>query len=170
MRIRTARIHELALLPGIEDAAGRYFREIGMVEVAENDLPTPAELAPYQREGRAWVAADATDRPIAYVITEEVDGNLHVEQISVHPKSGRQGVGRRLIEHLAGEAARRGHPALTLTTFVEVPWNAPYYQRLGFRILADGELTPNLRAIRDREIALGLDRWPRAAMRWDLPV
>jgi len=32
-------------------------------------------------------------------------------------------------------------PALTLTTFAEVPWSAPYYERCGFRPLADAELT-----------------------------
>ena len=64
--------------------------------------------------------------------------------------------------------AATGVPALTLTTFTDVPWNAPYYVRCGFRILADAQLTPGLRAIRDREAAHGLDRWPRVCMRRDL--
>jgi hypothetical protein len=55
-----------------------------------------------------------------------------------------------------------------LTTFTDVPWNAPYYQRLGFRRLSDDKLTPGLRAIRAREAAIGLDRWPRCCMRRDL--
>ncbi|WP_411757210.1 hypothetical protein [Streptomyces venezuelae] len=58
--------------------------------------------------------------------------------------------------------------ALTLTTFADVPWNAPYYARIGFRPLADAELTPALRTIRAHEAELGLDRWPRLCMRRDL--
>lgn len=58
--------------------------------------------------------------------------------------------------------------ALTLTTFTDVPWNAPYYQRLGFRTLSDTEVTSGLRRIREHEATLGLDRWPRAVMRRDL--
>ena len=54
---------------------------------------------------------------------------------------------------------------MTLTTFAEVPWNAPYYARLGFTILATDQLTPGLRRIRDHEVARGLDAWPRVAMR-----
>jgi hypothetical protein len=50
-----------------------------------------------------------------------------------------------------------------------VPWNAPYYARLGFRILDDAEVTPGLRAIRQREAEIGLDRWPRVCMRRDVP-
>lgn len=59
-------------------------------------------------------------------------------------------------------------PALTLTAYTEVPWNGPYYERLGFRYLAAEEETPGLRAIRRHERAHGLDAWPRACMRRDL--
>jgi hypothetical protein len=55
-------------------------------------------------------------------------------------------------------------PALTLTTFTQVPWNAPYYARCGFRLLDDDFLAPGLRKIREHEAALGLDRWPRACL------
>jgi len=58
--------------------------------------------------------------------------------------------------------------ALTLTTFREVPWNGPYYQRLGFVYLTVEEETPGLRAIRSSERERGLDKWPRACMRLPL--
>ncbi len=35
---------------------------------------------------------------------------------------------------------------MTLITFRGVPWNAPYYERLGFRELAESEVTPELAA------------------------
>jgi hypothetical protein len=57
---------------------------------------------------------------------------------------------------------------VTLTTFRDVPWNAPYYQRCGFRILDDGEITPQLQVVRREEARRGLDRWPRVCMRKDL--
>jgi len=65
------------------------------------------------------------------------------------------------------QAAADGLPALTLTTFAQVPWNAPYYARCGFRILGDAEVTAGLRAIRRREAEMGVDRWPRVCMRRD---
>ncbi|MGW5851793.1 GNAT family N-acetyltransferase [Streptomyces sp. NPDC055254] len=169
MRIRTARTDELPLLQDIERAAGRCFRDIGMAEVAE-DEPLPLdELARYVRSGLAWVAADAADRPVAYLIADRVDGNLHVEQVSVDPGSARRGVGRALLDLLADHAVREGVPALTLTTFTDVPWNAPYYAvRCGFRTLDADELTPGLLEIRAAETAHGLDRWPRVCMRRDL--
>jgi hypothetical protein len=49
-----------------------------------------------------------------------------------------------------------------------VPWNGPYYRRLGFREVAPAEETLGLRRVRAHEAAIGLDRWPRLCMRRDL--
>ncbi|MEU2313715.1 GNAT family N-acetyltransferase [Streptomyces albidoflavus] len=165
MRIRAVHQAELTALQDIERAAGVWFREIGMAEIADDEPPPVAELARYARSGLAWVAADGEDRPVAYLVAERVDGNLHVEQVTVRPESARRGVGRALLDHAAGRARSEGAAALTLTTFTEVPWNAPYYVRCGFRPLAERELTPGLREIRRAEAAHGLDRWPRCCMR-----
>ncbi|WP_329135103.1 GNAT family N-acetyltransferase [Streptomyces sp. NBC_01476] len=162
MDIRAVRAGELALLQEIERAAGQWFRGIGMPEIAD-DEPFPLEvLDRYRLAGRAWVAADAADTPVAYLLADPIDGNLHVEQVSVHPDSARRGIGRGLLVHLADRASAAGVPALTLTTFAEVPWNAPYYARCGFRPLdVPG---PGLRAVCAQEAAHGLDRWPRICM------
>ncbi|MBQ1023406.1 GNAT family N-acetyltransferase [Micromonospora sp. C95] len=165
MRIRAVRQDELPLLQGIERAAGRCFRDVGMPQIAD-DEPLPLDvLGRYQEAGRAWVATDATDGPVGYLIADLVDGNFHIEQVSVHPAVARRGIGRQLITHLADRAVASGIPALTLTTFAHVPWNAPYYTRCGFQTLDQRDLTPGLRAIRQREAAHGLDRWPRVCMR-----
>ncbi|MFE3500457.1 GNAT family N-acetyltransferase [Kitasatospora sp. NPDC059160] len=165
MRIRAVEKDELPLLTELERAAGAPFAEIGMPEIAADEPPAPEELAAYLEHGTA-LAAEAPDGTIVgYLLAEPVDGALHVEQVSVHPGHARRGIGRALIEHLAeGTDA----PALTLTTFADVPWNAPYYARCGFRPLAEDELTPGLRRIRRLEAEHGLDRWPRLCMRRDL--
>ncbi len=168
MRIRAASALELPSLQDIERAAGEAFRGIGMPEIADDEPFSLDELTAYRQAGRAWVAVGQNGRLVAYLVADLVDGNLHVEQVSVHPDSAHRGVGRAMLEHAAGRAAAGGRPALTLTTFSEVPWNAPYYERCGFRRLAEAEITPGLRAVRQREAEHGLDRWPRVCMRRDL--
>ena len=101
-------------------------------------------------------------------MVDVVDGNAHIEQVSVRPAFGRRGIGRALIEHVATWARERDLPAVTLTTFLDVAWNAPYYERCGFRVLRPDEVTPELAAIRRHEAELGLDQWPRVCMRRDL--
>ena len=121
-------------------------------------------LRGFQLASRAWVFVDAADRQVAYLLVDAVDGRGHVEQVSVHPKHAHNGIGRQLIDHADSWAAEHAMAGLTLTTYVHVPWNGPYYQRLGFRYMQDDEIGEGLRAIRESEAASGLDRWPRAAM------
>lgn len=166
--IRPTTAADLVLLADIERAAGTAFGEIGMALIAADDPLSLEELRGYHSSGRAWVATDERDRPIAYVLVDDVDGCTHVAQVSVHPDHARRGVGRRLLEHVVAWTAARGATAVTLTTFLEVPWNAPYYARCGFRMLTEGELTPGLRSIRKQEGIRGMDRWPRCCMRRDV--
>jgi len=161
---RLARPDDLATLQSIELAAGVLFREIGMTDVAEHPPPTLQVLEHFQSDGRAWVSVDADDRPVGFVLVELIDGAAHIEQVSVDPAHARKGLGRALIDHVAGWAAARDLPALTLSTFRTVPWNAPYYARLGFRELADGELTPGLRDVLAAEATLGLNPADRICM------
>ena len=168
MIIRVARPDELELLVAIERAAGELFRSLEMDLVADDDPGSVEELTPYADDGRALVSVDVDDRPVGYVLLDVVDAAAHVEQVSVHPDHARQGIGRALIEQAVIWARSHGLAALTLTTYVDVPWNGPYYERLGFSYLSDAEETPGLRAIRDHEGASGLDAWPRACMRLDV--
>lgn len=162
--IRQARADDLPVLRELERAAGEPFRDLVMDVVADDDPPTVHDLAQFQQAGRAWVYVDAEDRPVAYLLLEVIDGYGHIEQVSVHPEYARQGLGRQLLD-VADEWARRHDlHGLTLTTYAHVPWNAPYYERLGFRVLNDMEITDGIRVRREHETAKGLDAWPRAAM------
>lgn len=162
--VRAARLDDVPSLIEIERAAGETFRSLGMDLVADDDPGSLFELAPYICGERAFVATDDADRPVAYIILDVVDGAAHIEQVSVHPDHARQGIGRRLIQRAAAWARQRNLRSLTLTTYVDVPWNAPYYARLGFRSLSPGEETPGLRMIKSRERAAGLEVWPRTSM------
>jgi N-acetylglutamate synthase-like GNAT family acetyltransferase len=62
--------------------------------------------------------------------------------------TGRKRIGRQLIACVADHARTLGLTSLTLTTFRDVPWNAPFYARLGFEYIA--ELTPELRQKKQR--------------------
>ncbi|MEU9184164.1 GNAT family N-acetyltransferase [Streptomyces sp. NPDC048484] len=164
MTVRAATSADLPVLQDIERAAGEPFRIFGMPEIADDEPPALGLLERFRKAGHAWVADDAAGRPVAYLIGELLDGAFHIEQVSVHPDAAHQGVGRTLITYAAERARRQGLTGLTLTTFAEVPWNAPYYERLGFRVLGERELTPGLRRIRAAEAEHGLDRWPRVCM------
>lgn len=95
-------------------------------------------------------------------------GQLHLEELAVHPSQQAKGLGTALVRAVITEARQRGGTSLTLTTFRFVAWNAPWYERLRFRVLAPQELSASLRAILDREALLGLAPERRVAMRLEL--
>jgi ribosomal protein S18 acetylase RimI-like enzyme len=104
---------------------------------------------------------------VGFVIVDMVDGAAHIEQVSVVLASQGRGVGRALIDQVRRWAGEHGLPALSLTTFNDVPWNRPLYEHLGFRVIAAEEIGPGLRALMAKEAAHGLDPASRVAMRKD---
>jgi ribosomal protein S18 acetylase RimI-like enzyme len=164
MPIRPVETRDFPALQDIDHAAAEQFRSVGIPAIADLGPYSDEEMTNFVRAGLAWVAPDENDVPVGYLVAKIVDGCLYIAEVNVHPRGARQGLGRQLIDH----AATGEYPALILTTFRDVPWNAPYYQRLGFVILAGDEVTPGLRAIREYQATIGLDRWPRVCMRRNL--
>lgn len=168
--IRAARGDDLSRLREIERAADEIFRDLAMDAIADGEPATSEALAAYERAGRAWVSVDDEDRPVAFLVVDVIDRAAHIEQVSVLPQFARQGIGATLIDIAIGWATQHGLEAMTLMTFRDVPWNHPYYERLGFRIVDEAQLTGGLRERQAREAALGLNRWPRVAMRRPVEV
>ena len=88
----------------------------------------------------------------------------------VHPAHQGQGLARALIEQVKSWACSVGRPALTLATFYEVPWNGPLYEHLGFRVLDESELGPEMLARGEHDMATGLSPEGQVAMRLDLDI
>jgi GNAT superfamily N-acetyltransferase len=167
--IRAPRANELQLLRDIEWAAGTLFADIGFAEVAADEPASVETLAEYVHDGRAWVITNGNnDTPVGYAIIDIVDGLAHLEQLSVVPEHGRKGLGAALINHIAAWAAQHHYDAVTLTTFVDIPWNAPFYAKHGFRVMADQEIGPELTDLRLHEAEHGLDPTQRVCMRRDI--
>jgi GNAT superfamily N-acetyltransferase len=69
----------------------------------------------------------------AHVLEER--GTAHLQQLAVDPAHGRRGLGTALVNACCEEARLRGASQLSLTTFRDLPFNAPWYARLGFVII-----------------------------------
>jgi GNAT superfamily N-acetyltransferase len=164
-RIRPAGRGDGPQLQAIERAASEPFRTVGLDEIAEDDPSSLDELDAYVAGARSWVAVDAADRPVGYVLVDEVDGGAHIEQVSVLPDHQGRGIGRALIDRVDAWAGAEGHTTVTLTTFTDVPWNRPLYEHLGFRVLSEDEIGPGLHAVRAAEAEHGLDPRLRVCMR-----
>jgi len=160
--IRPAASADLPVLQDVEGRAGRLFLEVGMPEIAEDAPPSVAEL---EAAVALLVAVDDAGKLVGYARIELVGDVPHLEQLSVLPESGRQGVGTALLDAVVAWARRFGAPEVTLTTFREVPFNAPLYARRGFTEVPPEEWSPAMRALVAEEAAHGLDPTTRVVMR-----
>ena len=85
-----------------------------------------------------------------------IGDRIHLHELSVDPKHGRKGLGTRLIETITQFAKSSGFTGVTLSTFRDIPWNAPFYRKLGFRAMKEAEIDINLQNIRTEEAQNGL--------------
>ena len=162
--IRLARPDDAEHLPSIELAAGKLFLEVeGLSGVAGmNAIPAEAQRAMISK-GHCLVA-ESEGRIVGFLSTEPHRRELHIREFSVHPDMQGRGIGAVLLRAIGVDALNSGFAALTLTTFGDVPWNAPFYARLGFEKIEDLAIHPRLEAEIEQEVAHGLPRERRCAM------
>lgn len=169
--IRLAELRDAPLLPGIELEAARLFLEyidvLGLTTEMLENTNSVEQFVRAQQAGLLWVAVNRDGAPQGFALLCEIDGYLHLDELDVHPSHGRRGIGAALLQRVCRSAQSSGHPAVTLSTFRDVPWNAPFYAQHGFRVLRDEELTPGLTCLREEEQGRGLRTGLRVIMRYD---
>ena len=148
--LRSVRPDELRLLTEINDDACLAYGEYGLSFDLREDHPfVLAEAARWKASALAGHAffACAPD-PVGFVALGFLDGKPHLDQVSVRRAWARRGIGTALVVHAQRWSLPRGE--LWLTTYDGVPFNRPFYERLGFDVAAPG---PELSATLDEERA-----------------
>ncbi|MEB2519211.1 GNAT family N-acetyltransferase [Pseudomonas sp. YuFO20] len=165
--IRLAVPADAPLLPRIERSAAQAFRSIdGLGWLADAATLSVERHRQLIALSTCWVAVDAQGQPQGFLSAERHGSDLHIEELSVCQSMQGQGWGRKLVE-TAMDHARSNHlRCVTLTTFTHVPWNAPFYQRLGFLDNAGATLDERLADILAQEYAHGFEPGMRCAMSW----
>lgn len=162
--ITLARPGDLPLLPAVELAAARLLAGHAPDSVL-TETTSQDDLRDAQRHGHLWVAL-ADDVPVGFAHVRILEPDVaHLNELDVHPDHGRRGLGRRLVMAVCAWAAAAGHRSITLSTFRDVPWNMPFYSRLGFEVIPAEDLGPALHAVVRDEARRGLDPSRRAVMR-----
>ncbi|POF63488.1 GNAT family N-acetyltransferase [Novacetimonas maltaceti] len=115
--------------------------------------------------GTCWVADDAAGMVAGFLSARMWHDSLHILELSVRREAQGHGMGRALL-HAAMRRVRQSRlpGGLTLTTFRDVAWNAPFYRAMGFEEMASPP--PWLAALLAEEVAGGFPPGSRCAMRW----
>ena len=154
--IETATAGHVPLLAAIEVAAAGIFPSGSIPDHIRSDFTPVDKLHEAVQDGLLWAALDQAGNPVGYAYVRLVDHAALLAQIDVHPDHMRKGIGAALLGQVAEDLRQRKTPALYLTTFTHVPWNAPFYARLGFTALDDAGMPRFLKDILEEEKRFGL--------------
>lgn len=168
--IRQAQIDDAIKLPAIEQSAGQLFATLDDLSwISEHGVQGVESHIAFIEKQAHWVAVDENNQPVGFVMTQDLPDSVFIHELSVSEAWQNKGIGKKLIQKVIDKAKERQFSAITLTTFRHVPWNAPFYQRLGFEVISDNEIPYSLREILEHEITDGgFAREARCAMQLEI--
>ncbi|MTC57901.1 MULTISPECIES: GNAT family N-acetyltransferase [Providencia] len=163
--IRLANQTDAQCLPAVEESAGQTFAGHPKFDwITHSDVQPVDNHIECIAQGMEWLAVDQHDKPVGFIMAQRLADSLHIVELSVCQSAQGQGLGKKLINQIISFAKIQQISQVTLTTFREVAWNAPYYQRLGFSIIEPAQLTEPLQEILQHEIDAGFQAIDRCAM------
>lgn len=154
-QIRVAREDDLDKLGEVERRAGQLFADTAHAYLCNAPTLSQSILSAQYRCGAVWVAVDEGDTPVGFAVAGTLGQEAYLYEIDVDMSHGRHGIGTRLVEAVFAWVRERGYPTLTLSTCTDVAWNAPFYAKLGFEVVAEAELTAAMVETREHEARAG---------------
>ncbi len=161
-QIELARQEQLAELADIELAAAELFPE-GHIPEDQKGHSFPLKELRKAFDQELLFCANANSHTVGFASCHQYKHYLHLDEISVDPQYGRQGIGRALVEKVIEASKLKQLKGITLCTFSDIPWNAPFYQSMGFEILEEQDTPRHVQAMLREEKSIGLNN--RVAMR-----
>jgi GNAT superfamily N-acetyltransferase len=148
--IRDASTKDIPPLCAIGNAAVTKFGsipELAHLVGTGEDTAMSKKIKQSLDRGRIFVA-EHEGQAIGFLGTFDMDSTIYIAEISVHPDFNGKGVGGMLMEAVFAWARKRALEKgdavarVSLTTYVEVSWNGPWYQRKGFREVDAASIGP----------------------------
>ena len=179
--IRLARKGDMKAIKEIELKSAVRFKGTGLIDDLLDHHFEQGLLKELIGDGQVWVAEQilcdnqpassktaSASAPVGFAIATVLGPVAYLEEVDVLPSHGRKGLGRRLVETVAEWARGRNFPHLTLSTFVNIAWNAPFYSTMGFEKLPKSQWSKEIEEIYVLEQKLGLPVEERTFMRLQL--
>lgn len=159
--LRLARPADAAAMPQIERAAAIVFADESALDITRTR--SEADFARLIRRGHCLVA-HVGEVMAGFLVAEPFSREIHIWEMDVAPAFQRRGIGAGLVRAGQIDARNTGFKALTLTTFRDLAWNAPFYARLGFEEVTALDAHPRLAGELALEADNGLPAERRCAM------
>jgi GNAT superfamily N-acetyltransferase len=162
--IELAQDEQLARIPAIELGAATMFPAEDLPDHIRYRVTDARTLQEAKDESRLWVAINGNAKVVGFALVDVVDEFAHLDELNVLPDYGCRGIGTKLVQTACRWARRKGFPGLSLVTFRHLPWNAPFYEKLGFVELNQVELGAGLAGLLEEEAKAGMEIHKRIGM------
>ena len=146
-----------------EDAAQLLINEPSLSRIPAPPSSEPEAYRELIQKGHC-LAAVSEGQIVGIAAARPIGRELHLHELSVASRFQRKGIGATLLNGVKVDARNVGFRAITLHTYRDIPWNAPFYQRHGFMVLDDLAPHPRLAAGLEAAVEFGLPRDRRCAM------
>ncbi|MEL6487947.1 MAG: GNAT family N-acetyltransferase, partial [Pseudomonadota bacterium] len=142
--IRLARADDAAAFHEVEkDAAQLLQNEPSLLGIPPLPITSADEYRSMIAQGHC-LSALSGDQVVGYAATRRHGREIHLHELSVATAFQRRRIGATLLNALKIDARNSGVRAITLHTFRDIDWNAPFYQRHGWIIIEDLTTHPRL--------------------------
>ena len=165
MLIRPALPDETAIMQAIElDAAKSYAALPGYGFSVVLPARSDDEHA-FARDHGARFVVEIDGAVAGFIMVIPLDRAAHIFEAAVLAAYQGRGIGKQLVAVAENYAREKGYAEMTLTTYRDVPWNTPFYERLGYAVFSpDGE-RPQMQGLMADEVEQGFAVAPRVAMK-----
>lgn len=136
LNLRNTTLNDIPTLQTLEAAAAQRFLTVPELTILADSAVTNRQVHEQSIVHElAWLVEDASERVLGFCYAQQLADSLYLAEISAHPAAQGMGVGHMLVTHIRKIAAKHGLAGVTLTTYTDIPWNGPWYQRQGFTVL-----------------------------------
>ena len=150
-------------IPAIERSAATLLRGTHMDFPANTALNHRSNLGNAIDRGLMWLA-DLDGAVVGFLFAEPEPAGLYLRELAVAGHAQRRGLGAALMNAGIAAARERGYARVMLTTDRTLPWNAPFYARLGFGIVEGDAIPAEIQRRLHGQYAAGFDPAARCAM------
>lgn len=132
--LRRAKAEDAPQLQALERRAAARFHTVGMPAVARSEpVPESRLIEAAHADRLLMLEQDNGRQAIGMLLWRPVAAWLWIEELDIDPEWAGRRLGRTLLWQALLRSQQDQMAGLALTTFRHVPWNAPYYERLGFQ-------------------------------------
>ena len=146
-----------------EDAARLFLTEPSLEDIA---MPAPRSAQEYRAiiAQRQSLSATSEGNVVGLAAARPAGRELHLHELSVARAFQWRGIGATLLRALQIDARNAGFRAITLHTFNDIAFHAPFYARHGFTVVDAIDEHPRLAAGLEAAAEAGLPPERRCAM------